>query len=160
MSLRKDAYSWGLIGLVLLLVAIAAFFVIRPYMRPRVTMRLGDAVLTAQVARTDAEREKGLSGVTHLGKNDAMLFVFDGDGKPGMWMKDMKIPIDIIWLDADKKVVYIAKNVSPDTYPEVFTPKIDARYVVEVAAGTVEADNIAVNRTALFDLNQAKGVNG
>lgn len=158
MSLRKDTYSWGLIGIVLLLVAVAVFFVIRPYVRPHLTMRLGDTVFTAQVAQTPAERAKGLSGVTQLGKNDAMLFVFDGDGKPGMWMKDMKIPIDIIWLDAHKKVVSIVQNVSPDTYPQVFTPKADARYVVEVAAGTVEADAIVVNRTAMFNLSQIEGV--
>lgn len=132
--------------------------VARPYMQPRVTLRLGGGVFNARLARTEAEREKGLAGVTKLGESDAMLFVFDKSGKPVMWMKDMKIPLDIIWLNTDKKVVYIVKNVTPDTYPRVFIPKNDARYVVEVAAGTIESDAIMVDQVAAFDLTQIQGV--
>lgn len=159
MSLRKDAFSWGLIALIGALVVIAALFVAQPYLRPHVSLHMGDGVFNARLARTNSERQKGLSGVTHLGKTDAMLFVYEQDGKPGIWMKDMSIPIDIIWLNADKKVVYIVKNVSPDTYPEIFAPKeTTARYVVEVAAGTVDKQAIVVGRPAAFDLNEIQGV--
>jgi uncharacterized membrane protein (UPF0127 family) len=104
-----------------------------------IELTLGNAVLTAWVADTAHLREVGLGGKTHLAENQAMLFVFDTDGLYSFWMKDMQIPIDIAWLDADKRVVYLLANVSPDTYertpPQVFTPPVAARYVVEMAAG-------------------------
>lgn len=158
MSLRKDVVSWGLIVLVATLIIAAAFLVLRPYMQPRVSLHLGDGVFTAQLARTSSERQKGLSGVTNLGETDAMLFVFDANGKPSVQMKNMQVPIDVVWLDANRKVVYIVTNVSPDSYPEEFSPKVEARYIVEVAAGTVDKKAITVGGTASFDLNQVQGV--
>ena len=69
----------------------------------------------------------------------------------------MRTSIDIIWLDADKKVVYIVKNVSPDSGTDVmYTPKVDARYVVELAAGTVEKQHIVVGRAAVFDIKNSE----
>jgi len=65
-----------------------------------------------------------------------MLFVFENPGIHGIWMKDMKFPIDIIWLDKDMSVISKELNVSPDTYPQVFYPSREAYYVLEVKAGT------------------------
>src|SRR6266542_6597913 len=106
MSVRKNVLSWGLIVLVLGLVGAAAYYVLAPQLRPHVTVHLGDGVFLAQVAKTQPTREKGLSGTTSLRSEEAMLFVYDSDGKWPIWMKDMNYPIDIIWLDKDKKVVY------------------------------------------------------
>ncbi len=66
----------------------------------------------------------------------------------------MKVPIDIIWLDKDKKVVEIVKKASPEGGEKtVFVPKKDARYVVELPAGTADNKAIRVGRTAIFDVN-------
>jgi uncharacterized membrane protein (UPF0127 family) len=74
-------------------------------------------------------------------------------------MKDMNFPIDIIWLDKDKKVVYIVKNAPPESYPyEHFEPKEEARYVLEVAAGTVEDKKIMIDAPATFDENNLEGL--
>ncbi len=70
----------------------------------------------------------------------------------------MKYPIDIVWLDKDKKVVYIVKNAPPESYPyENFTPKQDARYVLELPAGTVSKKSIAIGKEAMFDENAIEG---
>jgi uncharacterized protein len=158
MSRRKDALSWGLIALVLLLVGAATVYILLPQLQPHTTLHLGDGVFTARVAKTGEERAKGLSDTGSLGDDQAMIFVYDTDGKWPITMKGMKYPIDIVWLDKDKKVVYIVKNATPASYPyDVFTPKEDARYVVEVVAGTTGKKAVTIRSTATFDENNLEG---
>lgn len=89
------------------------------------------------IAKTAAEREQGLSGRAGLGKREAMLFIFDTDDRHGFWMKDMLFSIDIVWLDADYKIVHIQNNASPASYPKAFLPDTNSRFVLEFTAGTV-----------------------
>lgn len=103
---------------------------------------IGNAAVEVTVADSDAERVKGLSGVEHLDPRQGKLFIFDMDAKPGIWMKDMKFPLDIVWVNRDFKVVHIEENVSPDTYPQVFYPPDDARFVLEVNAQFVNTFKI------------------
>ena len=102
---------------------------------PTKKVRIADVPLTVYVADTPAAQERGLGGRDSLAQNEGMLFVFPTDDKYAFWMKDMKFSIDIIWLDANGTVVYIAPDVSPSTYPRTFTPTSPARYVLEVNAG-------------------------
>lgn len=72
-----------------------------------------------------------------------MLFVFDVPGKYGFWMKDMRFPIDMVWISQDGTVVHIEREVSPSTYfdfnpPKTFVNTPDAKYVLEMASGTSE----------------------
>jgi uncharacterized membrane protein (UPF0127 family) len=158
MSLRKDVFSWGLIILVLGLVAAAAIYILWPQLQPHVTVRLGDGVFAAKVAKTSDAREKGLSGTNGLREDQALLFVYETNDKWPIWMKDMNYPIDIVWLDKDKKVVYIVKNAPPESYPyETFTPKQEARYVLEIPAGTVGRKSITIGTEAMFDENTLEG---
>lgn len=155
---RNTLLSWALIVFVLLLVGAAAFYIIRPQLKQHTTLRLGDGVFKTWVAKTPEEREKGLSGTAKLRDDQAMLFVFGSDSKWSIWMKDMSYPIDIVWLDKDKKVVYIVKNAPPESYPyESFAPKEDARYVVEFPAGTADKKKIDIDKEAAFDENRLEG---
>jgi len=91
------------------------------------------------VASTQASREKGLSGRTGLDQSHGMLFIFSEADNTCFWMKDMKFSIDILWFDQDQKLVHIAKDASPASYPkESFCSPTATKYVIEVAAGTVE----------------------
>ncbi len=96
-------------------------------------------IFQASVAVTAEERQQGLSLTSSLPADVAKLFVFDSDDFWGIWMKDMRYAIDIVWLDSQKMVVHIEKSVSPDTYPIVFLPRQPARYVVELQSGVVES---------------------
>jgi hypothetical protein len=80
-----------------------------------------------------------------LDANAGMLFIFEQEGSYGFWMKNTLIPLDIIWLDKTKKVVYIKKNALPcsgDPCP-VFQPQHNAFYVLEVNAGIVDEIGLA-----------------
>ena len=59
-------------------------------------------------------------------------------------MKDMYFPIDIIWIGENNTIVDITKNLSPRTYPKTFSPKTEAKYVLEVNSGYVEAHGINI----------------
>lgn len=149
---KSNSSTYLIAGMMMLVVGAAVVLVMNQF-SPKTTIYLGNGVYDAQIANTPAEREKGLSGVTQLGPRDALLFVFPSDDTWGIWMKDMKIPIDIVWLDNDKKVVYSVKNASPDDSTNVtFNPVSAARYIVELPAGVIDSKNIRTGRTAVFDI--------
>lgn len=95
-----------------------------------------------EFATTPAQQELGLSARPCMPQKSAMIFLFPTDDKFGIWMKQMKFTIDVVWLDKDKKVVSIEKNMQPDSYPKVFYPASDARYVIELNSGQADKLNI------------------
>lgn len=119
------------------------------------TLKIAGKTLNVQIADTDAKRARGLSGKEGLTENEGMLFVFETEGYYGFWMKEMNFPIDIAWLDKDKKITYIEKNLSPETYPKVFyalknnNPILNL-YVLETKSGFFEKSGIEIGETAEF----------
>lgn len=114
------------------------------------TVELKGERILVTVAETEKERREGLSGRATLPPNEGMLFIFSTPGMYGFWMKDMAFPIDILWLDSDKKIMTIKKNVSPSTYPEVLYPEGDALYVLELPAGFADAHGVALGDAPAF----------
>ena len=114
------------------------------------TVQVGGKTVRVTVADTPETRQKGLGGRNGLAPDEGMLFIFPQDGKYGFWMKDMKFPIDMLWLSGTRRVVYMAQNVSPDTYPEVFAPTRPARYVFELPAGYAKAYTVGVGDEVRF----------
>lgn len=158
MSRKRDALSWGLVILFLGAMISAALYVLWPQIQPHTTVRIGDGVFITRVAKTAAARERGLSETQDIRQDQAMLLVYKEDGKWSVSMKDMKYSLDIVWLDKEKKVVYIVKNAQPEGYPQQdFTPKQDSRYVLELPAGTVSSKSIIVGKSAVFDENNLEG---
>jgi hypothetical protein len=100
--------------------------------------------LNAQLASTEIERELGLSGKKCISEHQAMLFKFDSPGYYGIWMKAMKFSIDIVWLDESKQVIDTKTNVTPDSFPQIYTPKSLSVYVVEVQGGVLNKYDIGV----------------
>lgn len=106
--------------------------------------------IKVELALTREEQEQGLSGRQSLGQNTGMLFVFDKPGRYDFWMPDMNFPIDIIWLDKNMKVIYIKKDARPELYPETYGPDQDAKYVLEVASGFSDKNNLKIGDSAVF----------
>lgn len=112
-----------------------------------------------EVADTETARAKGLSGRDRLPDGHGMLFVFDTEDKYGMWMKDMKFPIDILWLDSEYRIVAAEHVVTPDTYPKVFYPPVPARFVLELPAGFAKENDFKIgDRLMRSSLERAKGL--
>ncbi len=111
---------------------------------------VGDNLLFVRVASKEASREIGLSNSLPLHSNQGMLFIFNSADNYGFWMKDMIFPIDIIWIGENKKIVYIEKNVLPESYPKNFSPNVKAMYVLEVLSGFSEKHNIKIGDEVFF----------
>lgn len=114
------------------------------------TIRMAGHAFIAEVADTNELRQQGLSGRLSLGDNQAMVFVFPSDGQNLFWMKDMHFAIDMIWLDAKKKIVYMAKDAAPESYPKTFGPVIPTRYVIEVQAGIADKLGLEIGDSVSF----------
>ena len=107
-------------------------------------IQLRGQIIRVSVADTESARGQGLSGRAGLAADEGMLFVFPKDGNYAFWMKDMLFSIDILWLSSDGGVVYMAQNVSPDTYPQAFQPNVPARYVLELPEGFAKEHAVAI----------------
>ena len=108
--------------------------------------------IDAEVVDTIALRERGLSGRISMPPNRGMLFVFDSPGMYGFWMKDMHIPLDMIWIDADHKVVSTNLEVATTTYPDMYFPTENAQYILELNAGAATEYGIKIGDTLNFIL--------
>ena len=111
----------------------------------------------AIIARTPSERKRGLSRRESLPITSGMLFIFENKGNFGFWMKDMKFPIDIIWIDEEKRIVDIAANVrvEPDKKDRelaVYKSQAEALYVLEVNAGLSALHGLSIGDQVNFEL--------
>ncbi len=96
----------------------------------------GEAV-TAELAVSPAEREKGLMFRQELKPDQGMLFVFEEEDQYTFWMKNTLIPLDIIWLNSHRQIIHLEENVPPcpaDPCPS-YGPEKKALYVLELRAG-------------------------
>lgn len=103
-----------------------------------------------EVAHTDNSRQKGLGGRDCIPKNQAMLFVFDKSSPYCFWMKGMRFPIDIVWLNTEKRIVHQENSVQPVSYPNRYCPPVEAQYVLEFHAGTTRAVNLTTGQQLSF----------
>jgi uncharacterized membrane protein (UPF0127 family) len=99
-------------------------------------------------AKTQAEITRGLGGTQSLEEFEGMLFYLPPDTQTSFWMKDMLIPIDIIWIN-DGKITGIQKNVQPQPGDpeyklELYPSPGGVDYVLEVNAGFSDKNNIKV----------------
>jgi uncharacterized membrane protein (UPF0127 family) len=108
------------------------------------TLKIGDQSVVVELAETDEERARGLSGRKSLESGHGMIFSFEEPGLYGFWMKEMLFSIDIIWIDADWKIVEVELDVAPETFPQIFAPKIPIKYVLELTSGEFEKLNVDI----------------
>jgi uncharacterized membrane protein (UPF0127 family) len=108
----------------------------------------------AEVAATPEARARGLMFRERLGPQEGMVFLFEGADIYPFWMKNTLIPLDILWLDSDGRVVHLERSVPPckaDPCPTV-SPLRPASWVLEVAAGQADrlqlGDRLAVGPEA------------
>ncbi len=110
------------------------------------------------LAITPQEQSKGLSVKNSLKENEGMLFVFNNPSKHSFWMKDMKFPIDIIWISQQNKIVHIERNLQPCILfllCQSYIPDSDALYVLEVVANFADKNNINVGDMVYLNVNKS-----
>jgi uncharacterized membrane protein (UPF0127 family) len=100
-------------------------------------VELQGKTFTVDLALTRAEQARGLMFVEDLPADHGMLFIFSGEARRSFWMKNTRIPLDILYFDRDLKLVSVSENARPcvadpcPTYPSTGP----AQYVLELNAG-------------------------
>lgn len=128
--------------LILLVAGIVAFVVARSTATR--TVRIGEGTFKLEVAATADARARGLGGRRSLAPERGMLFIFQDAARHGIWMKDMRFPIDILWLKSESgrraTIIDIAPGVRPspgtatDALP-IFYPRDLADTIIELPSG-------------------------
>ena len=105
--------------------------------------------LAADVADTDEARARGLMFRDALAEDEGMLFVFETPQRYAFWMKNVRMPLDILWLDGRGRVVWLVESAPPceaDPCP-TYVPGAKASSVLETAGGFARRHRVAVGDT-------------
>lgn len=136
---------------VLIILIPAVIFSLSCANRPYKKVCIKDVCIKAEIADTESERQTGFMFRENLDKESALLFVFKQEGFYSFWMKNMRFPLDIIWISNDKRIVDIKKNVAPcGSACESLVSLARALYVLEVNSGFVSEHNIKIGQKIDF----------
>lgn len=102
--------------------------------------------LDIEIADTEYDTQTGLMYRNSMTNNQAMLFVFENEQPRSFYMKNTRIPLDIIFIGENKKIVSFQKNAQP--FNETSLPSnAPAKYVLEVNAGLADTWHLEVGNT-------------
>lgn len=107
-----------------------------------ISSKSGVHVFSVEIADTEPEREKGLMYRKSLPDGRGMLFDFHHDQQVGFWMKNTYVPLDMIFIRSDGRVVSIAQDAEPMSEKIIYSAA-PVRAVLEVKAGTARRLGIA-----------------
>ncbi len=146
--------KWFKIGIVVLIIVllITLFFWQRNDNIDKPKVCFGESCFLVEVVDDNAERQQGLMYRTELSEDSGMFFIFDREGLYPFWMKNTLIPLDIIWIDEDGKVVSIGANSLPCEADPclVISPSGNSSYVLEINGGLSAKKGIVVGSQAEF----------
>jgi uncharacterized protein len=121
------------------------------------TVTIGDAIFAVELAVTPQQQAQGLSGRPGLAPGIGMLFIFESEGLHSFWMKDMRFPLDMVWISAEHAVVDITEDVLPPDPGQTtsdlptYMPVEPAQYVLEINAGEAESADIRIGDLVEFE---------
>lgn len=90
-----------------------------------------------EIADTDYERELGLMNRNILATNHGMLFIQNTQYVQTYHMKNTRIPLDLVYIDRDKKIVSFSEDAKPMD-ETILSSQVPAQYVLEINAGLAQ----------------------
>lgn len=119
-----------------------------------ITLKIKDQNYQIELATTSAQKIKGLSKRDTLCPNCGMLFTFGFETQLPFWMKDTLIPLDMIWLDKNNKVVDI-KTATETNSQKIYQNQSPAKYVIELNANDSQKIGLQIGDTiSIPNLNE------
>ncbi len=113
-------------------------------------LKIGEKVFLINTVDTAALKSLGLSYTKSLCDNCGMLFSFQEPDYHSFWMKDMNYDLDIVFIDQDKVISEVFKNVKKENFPEKIQNKYPAQYVLEINSGA--SDKYGLNIGDMLDM--------
>lgn len=119
------------------------------------SVNFGGKTFKVEVADTQEKQALGLMFRDRMPADEGMIFIFPNEAPRSFWMKNCRIPLDIMYFDKELKLVSISANTPPckvsrcPSYPS----KAPAQYVLELNAGTASALGIEVGDKMTLDLD-------
>ena len=103
-------------------------------------IKIKDQIFKLEVADTLAKKQKGLADRESMPQNYGMIFIFEKKGIYSFWMKEMRFPLDFLWIDGDK-IVEITRNVPVPSDEDflIYQPQVPVNKVIELNAGMAAA---------------------
>ena len=106
-------------------------------------VNIANVVFEVELAETPQEKTQGLAGREELCPQCGMLFIYNQENKYPFWMKGMLIPLDIIWINKNKKIVDYIEYAQPQGARKIidlpiYKPKEKAQYILELPGGTIK----------------------
>jgi uncharacterized membrane protein (UPF0127 family) len=108
-----------------------------------INIKIANIDYKIELAKTISQKTKGLSGRETLCKNCGMLFIFGYETELPFWMKDTLIPLDMIWLNKDGKIVDI-KTATETNSTKIYQNQTKAQYVLELNANDSQKLNLKI----------------
>lgn len=99
-----------------------------------VTLQIGDVVAKVEIAATAEERSRGLMYRESLDANSGMLLIFPKDGILKLWMKNVRMPLDVAFFNREGRLINIA-SMEPDGGKTLYSSAAPARYALEMNKG-------------------------
>lgn len=131
-------------------VVFCAVLLFAVFSQPIAKIAIRNIEVAVDIADDPTAIERGLGGREFLRAHRGMLFVLPEPIVANFWMKDMKFPVDVLWIDANKKIVHTTENVTPDTFPQTFSPPVPVQYVLELNAGWAKVHHIEIGDDVIF----------
>jgi uncharacterized protein len=142
-----------------IVILLGFFFVtgpVRPAGLPTLEIASGSGVhvFAVEIADTDAQREKGLMFRKELPEGQGMLFDFHREQDVAMWMQNTYIPLDMLFIQGDGRILRIAENTEPLS-TRIIPSGGPVRAVLEVIGGTARKLGIASGDRVAFPIFKA-----
>jgi len=140
--------------LIFFLIFIAGLMVSPYFQKKELQVCFKDHCFIAELALAREEKRQGLMFRKSLEENRGMLFVYEKEEMRSFWMKNVLIPLDIIWLDQDKKVVHISENAQPclELPCPSLKPNSPVKYVFEINGGLASEIGLVVGDKLEFQI--------
>jgi len=108
--------------------------------------------INIEIAKTQEQKAQGLMNREFLAKNSGMLFLQKEEQNISLWMKNTLIPLDIIFINKDNKIIDILRNLQPckKNPCQTYSSKEKAKYILELNAGFTENNNINIGNQVIF----------
>lgn len=122
--------------------------------KDKTKINIKENIYTLIVSRTDEDKARGLMNVSYMKSNEGMIFIYENEVKYGFWMKNCLIPLDMIFINKDGKVVDINKNALPckeNIVCPTYYPDFNYKYVIELNSGQIDEIDLKIGDIVKID---------